>query len=663
MKALFIIFMLLTGVASFAQNINGVINSYIKVDNVDLTESKLRLDNVDSIAVHDSVIIIQMQGAEISAVAVDSINGVVTDNNGAGNWEFAEVCAIDGKWVTFKKKFKNHYDEDGFIQVIKINDYQNPVVTNTLTCQPWNGETGGVLVLFASGTVTLNADVDVSLNGFRGGGHEESTYSCSFLIPIDDYEYTTSSGRGGKKGEGVAVATNNDCGKGPLGNGGGGGNDHNSGGGGGANITYGGNGGENQDPGNFTCKGYFPGLAGRSLSNSNGQLYLGGGGGAGHSNSTLDDGGGNGGGIVIIVANEIVSNGNRILSNAGDGLLGFGDGAGAGGAGGTVFLHVNNYADAVTIEANGGTGGNADGFISPRCFGPGGGGAGGAVWLKDTVSNVMVTATLTGGQPGTVVNTTSNCAGNTQGATSGGNGQIYLGGEVLEGYKCNNYCALVMNVDLGENINTCDADTLIIDAGNPGSSFMWNTGDTSQTIEVFGQGSYLVMIDDGYCIACDSVDVQNYAKPEHLGPNDFQICGTTAILDAENPTADYYSWSTGDTTQTITVSEGGDYSVTVSNGNCTNWFGFTVFECFDAPNLITPNGDGQNDTWIVPNLEFYPGNNVKIYNRNGQKVFEATEYQNDWDASGLPAGVYYYQFDLNSGEEPKTGTITILRQE
>ena len=662
MRTLFIIFILMTGMKNYAQNLSGVINTYIKVDNVDLTESKLKLDNVDSIAVHDSVLIIQMQGAEILTTAVDSVNGLVSEYNGAGNWEFAEVCAIDGKWVTFKKKFKNIYSEDGFVQVIKLADYQNPTITSTLTCQPWDGETGGVLVLFASGTVTLNAVVDVSQNGFRGGQHEESTYSCSFLIPIEDYEYTTNSGRGGKKGEGVAIATNNDCGKGPLGNGGGGGNDHNSGGGGGANIASGGNGGENQDPGNFTCKGYFPGIGGRLLSNANGQLYLGGGGGAGHSNSTLDDGGGNGGGIVIIVADEIVSNGNKILSNAGDGLLGFGDGAGAGGAGGSVFLHVNNYVDTVRIEANGGVGGNADGFISPRCFGPGGGGAGGAVWIKDTIANGMVTASLDGGIHGVVVNTTSPCAGEAQNATYGGTGQIYYGAEVIEGYKCNNYCGLVMNVDLGDNVNTCDVDTLILDAGNPGSNFMWNTGDTTQIIGVFGQGSYLVMIDDGYCIACDSVDVQNYADPELTNQNNFTICGTSAVLDCGNLGATY-AWATGDTTQTITVSEGGEYSVNVSNGNCDRWFLFTVIECFDAPNLITPNGDGQNDFWIVPNLEFYPGNNVKIYNRNGQKVFEATEYQNDWDASGLAAGVYYYQFDLNSGEEPKTGTITILRQE
>jgi gliding motility-associated-like protein len=49
------------------------------------------------------------------------------------------------------------------------------------------------------------------------------------------------------------------------------------------------------------------------------------------------------------------------------------------------------------------------------------------------------------------------------------------------------------------------------------------------------------------------------------------------------------------------------------------------------PQLVSPNGDGKNDTWVIANLETYPNNKVKIFNRWGNEVFVADPYLNDWD--------------------------------
>jgi gliding motility-associated-like protein len=65
---------------------------------------------------------------------------------------------------------------------------------------------------------------------------------------------------------------------------------------------------------------------------------------------------------------------------------------------------------------------------------------------------------------------------------------------------------------------------------------------------------------------------------------------------------------------------------------------------------ITPNGDSQNDTWIIDGIENFPDNNVQIYNRWGDKVWEANAYNNNtvvWDGSNrrgnpLPDGTYFY---------------------
>ena len=59
-------------------------------------------------------------------------------------------------------------------------------------------------------------------------------------------------------------------------------------------------------------------------------------------------------------------------------------------------------------------------------------------------------------------------------------------------------------------------------------------------------------------------------------------------------------------------------------------------------NVFTPNGDGINDTYEIPNLDRYISNQLIVFNRWGNRVFEAKNYNNDWDGGTLPDGVYYY---------------------
>lgn len=67
------------------------------------------------------------------------------------------------------------------------------------------------------------------------------------------------------------------------------------------------------------------------------------------------------------------------------------------------------------------------------------------------------------------------------------------------------------------------------------------------------------------------------------------------------------------------------------------------------PNIITPNGDGLNDTWKLDFLSEYPDHHITIYNRDGVVVFEATNYQNDWDGTGTNKNGYISHFNLANG--------------
>jgi gliding motility-associated-like protein len=84
----------------------------------------------------------------------------------------------------------------------------------------------------------------------------------------------------------------------------------------------------------------------------------------------------------------------------------------------------------------------------------------------------------------------------------------------------------------------------------------------------------------------------------------------------------------------------------------------------DIIHLFTPNNDGFNDLWEIPELASYGKCDVRIYNRWGKLVFSSPDYNNTWNGTSngtnLPEGAYYYVIKTqNSGTI--TGTVNILR--
>ena len=80
---------------------------------------------------------------------------------------------------------------------------------------------------------------------------------------------------------------------------------------------------------------------------------------------------------------------------------------------------------------------------------------------------------------------------------------------------------------------------------------------------------------------------------------------------------------------------------------------------------ISPNGDGINDAFVVEGLEDYPGSRLLIFNRWGNSVYEAVDYQNDWEGTfeelRLPDGTYFYLIELPGRPEPLAGYLEIYR--
>ena len=403
-------------------SISGIINSYAKVTAIDYCAQQLTLQETNGFQVDDQILIIQMQGATINTNDSGQF-GSISNLNGAGLCEKATIANIQDDIVTLEFALVNTYETTGNVQIVSIPQYASAVVTAPLLAQDWDGNTGGVLALNAD-MLTLEADIDATGSGFRGGTLElDYDGDCFWFIVHNNYVYDAGSIRGGNKGEGISQITSDIArGKGALANGGGGGNDHNAGGGGGGLINAGGSGGENNNPSTFGCQGAHPGIGGYAIGTTSQRLFMGGGGGAGHTNNANNTTKADGGGIVIIEANFLSANGHSIRSNGEDvPTTTSSDGASGGGAGGSLYIHAANQdGSSLILEAKGGNGGNANNFGGDQCFGPGGGGAGGFI---STNATLLYTANTDGGNAGLSINSSS-CGEGTNGAQNGGSGQV-----------------------------------------------------------------------------------------------------------------------------------------------------------------------------------------------------------------------------------------------
>lgn len=437
-------------------NISGVINSYTNVTAVSGTT--ISVGSSAGYSVGDQILIIQMQGATIDESNSSSF-GNITAIGDAGNYEFTTVCSVPNGTQIVVNNIQRTYTVTGNVQVVSVPVYDDATVTGTLTADPWDGSVGGILVFECTGTLSMNAAIEISGLGFRGGAISTSTYSCSAFSAVTDYFYPISNGRGANKGEGVALfIANKTGGRGAQGNGGGGSNDHNGGGGGGANATAGGLGGERIPNSAFTCKCTAPGEGGKanSYSNSINKIFLGGGGGSGHENNAGEGTSGvNGGGIVIIKSNGLSGNGQWINANGAPGPNASFDGAGGGGAGGTVLLEVSSYTGSLNINASGTDGGGVYGSGSSNCNGPGGGGSGGVLWVNQGTVPASINYSTNGGLSGTTLGTMqSNCTlGGTNGATAG-----TLGVSLTSLAMVENNC----NVQSSVAASVCGSDSLFV---------------------------------------------------------------------------------------------------------------------------------------------------------------------------------------------------------
>ncbi len=577
LKTLLLSILIVSPFISYSQNISGIINSYTSVTAI--TGVNISVTSSVGFSVTGKVLIIQMKGAAINQTNTLSYGDILSYNN-AGNYEYAIVTAINGNTITIQSPLCRQYTIADLVQLITVPQFTNPTVTATLLAQDWNGTTGGVLVFDASGTVTLNADIDVSGNGFTGGATCLSGFGCS------NTNFFLGLGSGGVKGESIAqYIGGQEGGMGKIANGGGGGNPGNCGGGGGGNFGSGGIGG-NEYSGCGTTG--IQGIGGSVVSNTGLKIFMGGGGGGGFSdNSQSVTPGTDGGGIVLITASAIDGNNFFIRSDAPNQTLVANDeSAGGGGSGGSIILAVPNFLSTTNITTNGGDGGNTyNNIFTGQCHGPGGGGGGGLLWISGATLPASVNYTAAAGQPGLVQNPASSCYNTSFGAAAGNAGGVLFNLPLAQ---------LLVPVDLGPDTSLCPLQTLVLDAGAGYASYVWNDGSTTENINALQTGVFAVTVTTGSgCTDIDTVTLSLLPPIIFSLGNDTTVCqNEIVLLDAGNGYAGYL-WNDGSTAQTFPTNDSGLVNVTVANNlGCTGTDTMMIYW------NIPPQPDLGNDTSI-----------------------------------------------------------------
>lgn len=217
--------------------------------------------------------------------------------------------------------------------------------------------------------------------------------------------------------------------------------------------------------------------------------------------------------------------------------------------------------------------------------------------------------------------------------------------------------------------------------GSGVKSFKWSNGATTPNLNSLTKGAYRVTVTDGNsCSFSLDADIEEPASTMSFEETIInETCKDyndgSILLRASGGTPPYkYTWSNNLERNTISDLTAGKYKVRISDSN--SCFIDTIFEikvrCRDNKSnkifdTFTPNGDNLNETWIVKDIEKYPKNELIIYNRWGQVVYNKSPYMNEWvgttnNNKELPTAAYYYVLKLNDDKGTIwTGSVTLIR--
>lgn len=238
---------------------------------------------------------------------------------------------------------------------------------------------------------------------------------------------------------------------------------------------------------------------------------------------------------------------------------------------------------------------------------------------------------------------------------------------------------------LGNTFCSTSSTTLSTDAGY---AYQWfRDGNSIPGATAFNYvtnqpGSYTVVVNQGSCSSTSnalnistttfnaSIDVQQEPLTNIIAAGESKTI--TVTTDAASPTYEWYLDAVllPETTNVLSTNIVGNYKVIIKQTTgclSTKEFLFELKEGINpkaVPNLISPNADGKNDTWILPQEYINASTDVLIINPKGEVDFQTVNYQNNWPVKEIDfksVNPVYYYIISKDGSPIKKGSITIIK--
>lgn len=242
--------------------------------------------------------------------------------------------------------------------------------------------------------------------------------------------------------------------------------------------------------------------------------------------------------------------------------------------------------------------------------------------------------------------------------------------------KDTSYClGKASNIVLGKSINS----------GATGTTFTWspayaldNPNAPNPVANPSVSTTYSLTVSKDGCTATSSVNVNISMFNVNLAFHDTTINEGQTITLIANSSALTYTWYPWNPTWKYGTTNHPDVSPINSTtfycfaSDANGCLGFDTVRVNVIPgddlifySAFTPNADGDNDFFFIGNIQKYPDNVLKIYNRYGQVIYTSAGYNNDWNGeyqgNKLPTGTYFYILYTNTDKGNYNGSVTILR--
>jgi gliding motility-associated-like protein len=210
----------------------------------------------------------------------------------------------------------------------------------------------------------------------------------------------------------------------------------------------------------------------------------------------------------------------------------------------------------------------------------------------------------------------------------------------------------------------CENSFVILNAGISNVTYLWSTGETTESIIVTAPGVYTVTVSNA--LNCSSLKTIIVVQKNAPIIEDILVSGTTATIILTN-TGDFEYSIDGINFQNspiFTVEVGGLYTAFAREKNQCGSDDQT-FIVLTVPSFFSPNNDGYNDFWFIKGMTFYSKAKVNIFDRYGKLLKQLNQQNNSWDGTlegkKLPASDYWFVLTVPEINKEIKGHFSMIR--